>query len=206
MTADEEDINLDILKEKIRSLQEKYREHEELFSQTKLTDESPERELEVDRFQDIFKGLLPCKLELSNIEEDLRNLKRRYKTPQEYLEGEKSEEQSHSPLREKVRPRRDSYRANEEDVKHMVMDNVGRSYRVNVPLSVLNWDSLDDDFLINNDLVLCKVRIHCSTVTVMIIPTQSIVWSWGLQLVNGFIPPPVWSVKKRLAGWSLKIR
>ena len=183
MTADEEDINFDILKEKIRSLQEKYREHEELFSQTKLTDESPERELEVDRFQDIFKGLLPCKLELSNIEEDLQNLKRRYKTPQEYLESEKSEEVSHSPVREKVRPRRDSYRANEEDVKHMVMDSVGRNYRVNVPLSVLNWDSLDDDFLINNDLVLCKVRIHCSTVTV-------IVWSWRLQLVIaiGFYP------------------
>ena len=40
----------------------------------------------------------------------------------------------------------------------MVMGSVGRHYRVNVPLSVLSWDSLDDDFLINNDLVLCKVR------------------------------------------------
>ena len=86
MTADEDDVSFDILKEKIRSLQEKYREHEELFCQTKLSDESAEIEVEVDRFQDIFKGLLPCKLELSNIEEDLRNLKRRYKTPQEYLE------------------------------------------------------------------------------------------------------------------------
>ena len=164
MTADEDDLNFDILKEKIRSLQEKYREHEELFSQT---DQSPEREVEVDRLQDIFKGLLPCKLELSNIEDDLRNLKRRYKTPQEYLESEKSEEDhSHSPVQERLRARRDSYRANEEDVKHMVMDNIGRNYRVNVPLSVLNWDSLDDDFLINNDLVLCKVRTH----TVMTIP------------------------------------
>ena len=164
MTADEEDKIFDILKEKIRSLQEKYREHEELFCQTKLTEESPEKECEVDRFQDIFKGLLPCKLELSNIEEDLRNLKRRYKTPLEYLESEKSEEpsESDSPVRETVRPRRDSYRANEEDVKHMVMDNVGRNYRVNVPLSVLSWDSLDDDFLINNDLVLCKVRTALS--------------------------------------------
>ena len=171
MTAEEEDKDFDILKEKIRSLQEKYREHEELFSQTKPTDESSERELEVDRFQDIFKGLLPCKLELSNIEEDLRNLKRRYKTPQEYLESEKTEEQSHSPVRDRVRPRRDSYRANEEDVKHMVMDNVGRNYRVNVPLSVLNWDSLDDDFLINNDLVLCKVRIQdwdCYTMIIIL--------------------------------------
>ena len=158
MTADEDDVSFDILKEKIRSLQEKYREHEELFCQTKLSDESAEIEVEVDRFQDIFKGLLPCKLELSNIEEDLRNLKRRYKTPQEYLESEKAEEPSLSPVRETVRPGRDSYRANEEDVKHMVMDSVGRNYRVNVPLSVLNWDGLDDDFLINNDLVLCKVR------------------------------------------------
>ena len=160
MTADEDDVSFDILKEKIRNLQEKYREHEELFSQTNPSDESPERE--VDRFQDIFKGLLPCKLELSNIEEDLRNLKRRYKTPQEYLEIEKSEEPSHSPVRERLRTRRDSHRANEEDVKHMVMDSVGRNYRVNVPLSVLNWDSLDDDFLINNDLVLCKVRTALS--------------------------------------------
>ena len=171
MTADEEDKIFDILKEKIRSLQEKYREHEELFCQTKLNEESPEKECEVDRFQDIFKGLLPCKLELSNIEEDLRNLKRRYKTPQEYLESEKGgkgekveKEQSRSlsPVREKVRARRDSYRANEEDVKHMVMGSVGRNYRVNVPLSVLSWDSLDDDFLINNDLVLCKVRTALS--------------------------------------------
>ena len=156
MTADEEDINFDILKEKIRSLQEKYREHEELFSQTKLTDESPEREVEVDRFQDIFKGLLPCKLELSNIEEDLRNLKRRYRTPQECLEIEKTD--TRQEKEERLKPMMDSYRANEDDVKHMVMDSVGRNYKVHIPLSVLDWTSLDDDFLINNDLILCKVR------------------------------------------------
>ena len=108
-----------------------------------------------DRFQDIYKGLLPCKLELSNIEEDLRNLKRRYKTPQECLDSEKTGTRQGAQHRLKVR---DSYTANEEDVKHMVMGSVGRNYRVNVPLSVLSWDSLDDDFLINNDLVLCKVR------------------------------------------------
>ena len=148
MTGDKDELKFDILKEKIKVLQEKYREHEELFGS------SPEREID-DRFQDIYKGLLPCKLELTNIEEDLRNLKRRYRTPQECLDGERTDTRQEQEERRK--PRRDSYRANEEDVKHMVMDTVGRNYTVHIPLSVLDWTSLDDDFLINNDLILCKV-------------------------------------------------
>ena len=114
-----------------------------------------EREID-ERFQDIYKGLLPCKLELTNIEEDLRNLKRRYRTPQECLEIEKTD--TRQEKEERLKPMMDSYRANEDDVKHMVMDSVGRNYKVHIPLSVLDWTSLDDDFLINNDLILCKVR------------------------------------------------
>ena len=150
MIGHSEDLNFDFLKEKIKALQDKYRENEDLFCLDHLPDGGPEGEVE-DRFQDIYKGLLPCKLELSNIEEDLRNLKRRYKTPQECLDSEKTGTRQGAQHRLKVR---DSYTANEEDVKHMVMDSLGRSYTVHVPLSVL---SLEDDFLINNDLVLCKV-------------------------------------------------
>ena len=150
MIGHSEDLNFDFLKEKIKALQDKYRENEDLFCLDHLSDGGPEGEVE-DRFQDIYKGLLPCKLELSNIEEDLRNLKRRYKTPQECLDSEKTATRQGAQHRLKVR---DSYTANEEDVKHMVMDSLGRSYTVHVPLSVL---SLEDDFLINNDLVLCKV-------------------------------------------------
>ena len=38
----------------------------------------------------------------------------------------------------------------------MVCDSEGRTYRVHIPASVLDLDNMDDDFVMNNDTVICK--------------------------------------------------
>jgi len=40
----------------------------------------------------------------------------------------------------------------------MVCDARGRTYQLHVPVSVLNLENVEDDFTLNNDAVLCKVK------------------------------------------------
>ena len=85
-----------IWKEKIRALQEKYKKYEDLASFGD-TEEQEYQSLsflddydicdETDgMFKHIHDNLMPCKTELSNLEEELGNLKRKFKTPRELLE------------------------------------------------------------------------------------------------------------------------
>ena len=169
-----------IWKEKIRALQEKYKKYEDLHS---FGDSEEYQSLsfledydicdETDgMFKHIHDNLMPCKTELSNLEEELGNLKRKFKTPKELIEQERGVWRKTDPgntintvmerrLRDigsvVTRPRgQDSHRANEEDVRHMVCDTRGHTYTVHIPATVLELD-MEEDFLHNNDTVIVKV-------------------------------------------------
>ena len=136
-----------LLKERIKEIQEKYKSHEEeeLFNSSGEPEslgfiEEPELTDEVDeKFQCISDSLEPCKTELSSLEEELRNLKRKFKTPLELIALEKSDVdivdnnnvmsdirqfKPKQSSRRKV-SRGDCYQANEDDIKHMVCDSKG---------------------------------------------------------------------------------
>ena len=144
-----------LLKERIKEIQEKYKSNDddELFNSSGEPEslgfiEEPELDDEVDeKFQCISDSLEPCKTELSNLEEELRNLKRKFKTPMEMIALEKSDsdiidnnnisdDKSHfkqkQSSRRRVRTfRGDCYQANEDDIKHMVCDTKGKFRTLN---------------------------------------------------------------------------
>jgi len=163
--------------DKIKALQEKYRREEEsLFLNNERDCEYQSLGfLELDdfdsfddtdqMFKNIHENLLPCKNELFNLEEELKSLKRKFKTPMELLQQEKRLNNNNTNNMfemacDKIPKKlfRDSYKANEEDIKHMVCDVRGRTYQLHVPVSVLNLENVEDDFTLNNDAVLCKVK------------------------------------------------
>jgi len=168
------------LKEKIKAIQEKYKKEEEEYCNNGYGEAEYQSlgflDLDEDvsdqtdeKFKHIYDNLLPCKTELYNLEEELRNLKRKIKTPKELIEQEKRVNQNCDfPVIDNnifdiakditKHINKDSFKANEDDIKHMVCDSEGRTYRVHIPATVLDLDNLDDDFIMNNDTVICKVR------------------------------------------------
>ena len=84
-----------IWKEKIRALQEKYKKYEDLqsfgdgeqeYQSLSFLDDYDICDETDGMFKHIHDNLMPCKTELSNLEEELGNLKRKFKTPRELLE------------------------------------------------------------------------------------------------------------------------
>jgi len=170
--------------ERIREIQEKYNpsssNSEDDFNSSAEPEslgfiEDSDLGEEVDEiFRNIFDDLEPCKTELTNLEEELKNLKRKFKTPMELIEQSRTSDEvdnnnvitpPHKLLSNieastnKVRASQAvSHQANEADIKHMVCDTQGKTYQVYIPTSVLSLDQMDDDFALNNDTVLCKVR------------------------------------------------
>ena len=173
--------NMINLKEKIKAIQEKYKKEDEEYCNNgygeaeyqslgfldldEYNDVSDETD---EKFKHIYDNLLPCKTELYNLEEELRILKRKIKTPKELIEQEKRVNIScdYPVIDNKIfdiakdstkHINKDSFKANEDDIKHMVCDSEGRNYRVHIPATVLDLDNMDDDFVMNNDTVICKV-------------------------------------------------
>ena len=83
-----------IWKEKIRALQEKYKKYEDLqsfadaeeYQSLSFLDDYDICDETDGMFKHIHDNLMPCKTELSNLEKELGNLKRKFKTPKELLE------------------------------------------------------------------------------------------------------------------------
>ena len=140
--------------ERIREIQEKYNpsssNSEDDFNSSAEPEslgfiEDSDLGEEVDeRFRNIFDDLEPCKTELTNLEEELKNLKRKFKTPMELIEQSRTEITSDEvdnnnvvtpphkllpniePSTNKVRASQAvSHQANEADIKHMVCDTHG---------------------------------------------------------------------------------
>ena len=154
-----------LLKERIKEIQEKYKsndEEDEMFNSSGEPEslgfiEEPElTDHEVDeKFQCISDSLEPCKSELSNLEEELRNLKRKFKTPLELIALEKSDSSSDmidnnnvsdsdkTQFKQKQSSRRkgrtyqgDFYQANEDDIKHMVCDTKGNKAMMCIEVAI----------------------------------------------------------------------
>ena len=183
-----------IWKEKIRALQEKYKKYEDLqsfadaeeYQSLSFLDDYDICDETDGMFKHIHDNLMPCKTELSNLEEELGNLKRKFKTPKELLEQKhksvwatKADDDDDPPhydprdqavISEKlldmgrvvtsVTRGQDSHRANEEDVRHMVCDTRGLTYTVHIPATVLELD-MEEDFIHANDSVIVKVSVRC---------------------------------------------
>ena len=179
-----------IWKEKIRALQEKYKKYEDLqsfgdteeYQSLSFLDDYDICDETDGMFKHIHDNLMPCKTELSNLEEELGNLKRKFKTPKELLEqkqksvwGSQDDHDDSSPDEHRdatVISRKlldigtavtrhlgqDSHRANEEDVRHMVCDSRGVTYTVHIPATVLELD-MEEDFIHNTDSVIVKVSV-----------------------------------------------
>ena len=177
-----------IWKEKIRALQEKYKKYEDLqsfgdteeYQSLSFLDDYDICDETDGMFKHIHDNLMPCKTELSNLEEELGNLKRKFKTPKELLEqkhksvwgSQDDDDNDSSPRDTSVISRKlldigtavtkhlgqDSHRANEEDVRHMVCDSRGVTYTVHIPATVLELD-MEEDFIHNTDSVIVKVSV-----------------------------------------------
>ena len=175
-----------IWKEKIRALQEKYKKYEDLqgfgdaeeYQSLSFLDDYDICDETDGMFKHIHDNLMPCKTELNNLEEELGNLKRKFKTPKELLEqkhksvwgskdSDRDDDIPDAVISRKIRdignavtkrPRgQDSHSANEEDVRHMVCDTKGRAYTVHIPATVLELD-MEEDFIHSQDSVIVKVR------------------------------------------------
>jgi len=127
--------------EKIRVLKEKYGTENEIeleneceYSSLVITEEIEITE-EVDtKFSDINNELSPCIEELYKIQKEIDSLKRKFKTPFEYIEQEKEyKEEEHNTIQE-LNDERHAVSlhlariANERDIQHMVRDTKGHQY------------------------------------------------------------------------------
>ena len=133
--------NICVLKEKIRALKEKYGTEQEIegdaeceYASLVITEEIEVTDDVDTKLSDINQELNPCIEELFRIQKEIDNLKRKFKTPFEYIDQEKNHIEDNNNEMDEFQTDNSgvslqfAQMANERDIQHMVCDTKGNEY------------------------------------------------------------------------------